>query len=121
VSRVNTSFFQPCHLRGKAPDLTKEFLKLGFVLGLARRGLTPLVEQCRHAFDGRCLPLAEHIRMDLMTGSDLGDRLLSPEEFLDDLGLKCRCITRSPIFCLDSWVTSVRFKIPANQWFPATV
>jgi hypothetical protein len=32
-------------LRGKAPDLTKEFFKLGFVLGLHGRGLAPLVEQ----------------------------------------------------------------------------
>jgi hypothetical protein len=49
----------------------------------------------------------------LWAAADLGDRLLSPKEFLDDLGLEGRCVTfshgcdtpyRCPTFCLNSWV-----------------
>jgi len=63
-------------------------LHLGLVLCLDRYGVPLLIEDRRQPFHDRQLPLADHVRVNLVLRSDLRDRLLATQGFLHNLGFE---------------------------------
>ena len=68
-------FFEPTELRGQSAHLGVKFLDLLFVGGDQIDGLTFLIKERGHLFKNQVAPLTELIRMDLMLGSQLRERL----------------------------------------------